>query len=53
MSRSGYEGVAGPNFSSVVALGDTNAEGYSPMVDQMKPIMMKNPENMATRPTEP
>ena len=27
--------------------------GYSPIVAQMKPIMMKKPEKSATRPTEP
>jgi hypothetical protein len=27
--------------------------GYSPITDQMKPIMMKKPLNMATRPRPP
>ena len=51
MSERGNLGYVGP-LPELIAT-DLASDDYSPMVDQMKPIMMKKPENMATRPTEP
>jgi hypothetical protein len=53
MMERGNLGSVGPLPAAMLRGGFAANVGYSPMVDQMKPIMMKNPENMATRPTEP